>query len=309
MIEFIARRVAPPAPLADGEFMVSATANATGGFAVLATTEPAVARGFVDGPHGNRLPFYVPPRSCPAVLLVFEAGQWRRVDLAFLPVSYPCIALLPDGEVLVVSLCKPWTGQGWERRNAHVFGPDGAHRRAFALGDQLEQVVVDDDGTIWTAHGDEGWSDDDVDFSGLIRWDGNGRRLWGSGVACCDAAVNASDGLAWAFRWRATLIRVREGVTQEFDSPVDGVHAIVVDGDRLLVAGAVEPGGPGDELSWCALVGGVIQRSEAAGIVDVDGQPIREWAVLACHGSRLYLHDDGDGYRCVDIGADVSGAR
>jgi hypothetical protein len=299
MVELIARLVAPSAPLAAEEVAIGITATARGAVGVLATTQSEVVCGYVRGPHGNRMHHYEPPRSSPAVLLRYEAGKWSRVKLVYLPVSHPSIALLPDGEVLVVSSSKLWTGKGWDRRNAHVFGPDGAHRRALALGHKIEEVVVDDAGMIWTTHSEEGWSD--VGHCGLIRRDSDGNRLWDSGLACYDTAVNPTRDIAWAYRWPRLLIRVCNGVTEEYDSPLHSVSAIAFDDDRLLLAGPVEPGDPGDELSWCVLVDGAVQRRDAARIIGPQGKPLEDWAILASHGSRLYFQDYGDGYYGVDI--------
>jgi hypothetical protein len=291
MVTLIARHVAEPAPLAEGEVVLSATVDASGTVAVLATTEPTLARGFVRGPHGNRLPWYEPPRSCPAVLLRFDAGRWQRVSLAYLPVSYPRVALLPDGDIVVVSPVRPWSGTGWSPHNAHVFGPDGSHRRALSLGEHLEEIAVDDVGTIWTTHGEQAWPE----VYGLVRWDVYGQRLWDSGVACADAAVNVRYGVAWAHRWPTSLIRIYDGVVDEYACPVGRVTAIAFTNDRLLLVG--EAG----EASWCSSVDGVVERLESARFVDLAGEPIDDWTVLASHGSCLYLDDDGNGFRYVDV--------
>ncbi|MBO2455175.1 hypothetical protein J4573_49375 [Actinomadura barringtoniae] len=283
-------RVAPPVPLADGESGLACTASAEGVIGVLATSEPGLARGFVRGPNHNRMPFYRPPRSCPAVLYTHEAHGWHRLELACLPVSYPVIALLPRGELLVACPCIPQVGGHPEPRNAHVFGSDGTHLRTFALGDDIERIVSDDSGTIWTTHGEEGWPES---FS-LVRRDPHGTWLWDSGIACLDDAVNSQGGVTWAYRSRS-LIRIQAGRTAEYDSPVDDVRALAFDGDHLLLAGS------DDRLWWCALVDGVIRRLDAAKIVGPAGETLRDWQILDCHGPHLYFHDQGDGYHRVDI--------
>jgi hypothetical protein len=262
--------------------------SAEGVVGVLATSEPGLARGFVRGPHGGSMPFYRP--SCTAVLYTYREHEWHRLELSHLPVSYPMIALLPDGELLVACPRVPWIDGRPDPRNAHVFGPDGTHRRAFALGDDIEQVFSDGSGTIWTAHGEEGWPES----YGLVRRDPRGAWLWDSGIACQNDAVNSHAGVTWTYR-RPSLARVRDGRTVEYDSPVDGVHALAFEGDRLLLMG------PGDRLSWCGLIDGEVRRLDAAEIVRPSGEPLEDWQVLGCHGPRVYLHDLGDGYHRVAI--------
>jgi hypothetical protein len=296
MRDFTARCTAPPPPLAQGEVVVCATAGPGGDIGVLVTTEPAQARGFVAAADGSRRYYYEPPRSCPVALLRHSAGAWRRVKLEHLPVSYPKIALLPGGELLVAGVRAVAVNHGRERRNAHVFGPDGAYLRTFELGDDIEDLSVDDAGTIWTTHGEEGWSQ----TGSVVRWTVDGARLWDSGIACSDIALNARGGTAWAFRFPRTIVHVRHGSSAEYASPVHRVHVIAVDGDHLLLAGSVEPDGDGGDLSWCRVQDGEIRRLDAARVVDEEGRPF-EWSVLASHGSRVYFHDYGQGYHAIDV--------
>ncbi|MEV0408342.1 hypothetical protein [Actinoallomurus sp. NPDC050550] len=285
--------VAPSAPLADGEAGLAYTASSEGVIGMLATSEPGLARGFVRGPNDMSMPFYRPPRSCPAVLYTHQAREWRRLELTYLPVSYPVIALLPRGELLIACPRTPWIGGYEDSRNAHVFGPDGTHRRAFALGDDIERVFSDDSGTIWTTHGEEGWSG----ASSLVRRDTHGTWLWDSGIACYDDAVNSHAGTTWAYR-SPSLIRIQAGLITEYDSPVGDVHALAFDGDHLLLAG------PGEQLSWCDLIDGAVRWLDTAEIVGPAGESVEDWHVLDGHGPHLYLHDYGDGYHRVDITAE-----
>lgn len=277
-------------PFADGEVGLSYTASAEGVIGVLATSEPGLARGFVRGPGDGSMPFYRPPRSCPVVLHTYEAHGWHRLELAHLPVSYPMIALLPRGELLVACPCLPWIDGQWEPCNAHVFGPDGAHRRAFALGDDIERIVSDDSGTVWCTHGEQGWHES----FGLVRRDPRGTWLWDSGIACLDDAVNSHAGVTWAYRG-GSLIRIQADHTVEYACPVDDVRALAFVDDQLLLAG------PDDRLSWCVLSDGVIRLLDAAEIVGPTGRPVQDWQVLDAHGPYLYLHDHGDGYHRLDI--------
>ena len=280
-------RVAPPAPLADGETGLAHTVGADGVIGVLATSEPEPARGFAPGPHGGSTPYYRPPRSCPAMFYTYRAGAWERLELECLPVSYPMVALLPDGEAVVACPRLPWADGEREPRNAHVFGPDGALRRGFALGDAIETLVVDDAGTIWTAHGEEAWQDS----GGLVRRDARGVLLWDSGIASQDDALNCNRGVAWAYRG-PSLVRIQDGATAEYDSPVDRVRALAFDGDRMLLVGR------GDRMAWCRVDGGGrVRRLDDAEIAG----PFDDPQVLGCHGPYLYLHDLGDGYHRVAV--------
>ncbi|GAB3864837.1 hypothetical protein GCM10029963_75920 [Micromonospora andamanensis] len=280
-----------------------ATATAWGGIAVLATTEPQSVRGFVRSPNGDALPFYEPAPPCPAVLLHHVAGSWERTPLAHLPVSHPMLALLPDNGALIVSPRTPWTGQGWNPRNAHVFTADGTHSRALALGDDIEELTVDEAGTIWTRHGEQGW--DSVMGSALVRWDVHGDRLWGSDYGDDQEAVNATADDVWSYS-RPFLNYYHRGAHELYPCDLQNVRAIAFDNEpdplgRLLLAAATELDGPSDNLHLGVVFEDDVAPIGPARIIDPVGRPINDWTVLAAHGSRLYLDDQGDGYHSLDV--------
>ncbi|MFB9849294.1 hypothetical protein ACFFMR_02700 [Micromonospora andamanensis] len=212
--------------------------------------------------------------------------------------SYPMLALLPGGEALVVCPRRPWTGEGWNPHNAHVFAADGAHVRTLILGDNIVGLTVDDEGGIWTAHGEEGWKS--VGGSGLVRWAAGGARLWGSGIACDEGAVNATRSAAWSFSGPTELTRVVASEQERYGSPLHDVHAIAFDGNRLLLAGAEHPGGRVDQLYRALLADGAVLRVDRVQVVDPAGRPL-DSTIIASHGSRLYLHDHRDGFHVLDI--------
>ncbi|GIJ11927.1 hypothetical protein Van01_51410 [Micromonospora andamanensis] len=72
----------------------------------------------------------------------------------------------------------------------------------------IEALTVDDEGGIWTAHGEAGWNS--LQGSGPVRWAADGTRLWGFDVACHEAVVNATRDATWSYSWPTGLTCFRE---------------------------------------------------------------------------------------------------
>jgi hypothetical protein len=132
----------------------------------------------------------------------------RRIELECVPLAFPTVDTLPDGEVLVVGT-RCWRNRdGRAERNACVFDGAGTLRRDFTLGDGINHVQTTSDGSIWVGYFDEGvfgnfgWNDP-IGSSGIVVFDTVGRPTWrfeprgGISVISDCYALNVDDREAW----------------------------------------------------------------------------------------------------------------
>ncbi|WP_228973741.1 hypothetical protein [Streptomyces sp. DH12] len=116
------------------------------------------------------------------LLLIRRAdGSSERRSLAGVPLAPAHIALLPDGRLLTAAgrARRDDTTGEW-RPNALLWAADGVPRGAGCLGDDIEVLVTDRGGRVWTAHGDEGMRGGHPESTaGLAGWSAEGRPVWG----------------------------------------------------------------------------------------------------------------------------------
>jgi hypothetical protein len=217
-------------------------------------------------------------------------GNWHRFTLDRPAPPYPRVDLLPDGEVLVVSArCRR------REANAHVFDPTGAHRYAFPFGDGIEDVGVDAAGDIWVGYFEQGvFGDDPIGAAGLVRFSRDGERLWSylppfgvqSIFACY--ALNVDARTTWTYyHTDFPLVEITGGRARAYTpTPVRGAQAVVVHRDEaVFVGGYDEP----VRISCGRLARDAVEDLGPGVLVDADGEPVTEFAVIATRGGRLYL--------------------
>src|SRR4051812_32579807 len=79
-----------------------------------------------------------------------EAGRgWSSVPLTGVTLAPSRVDRLPDGEFLLVQSRTGKRPYGPTRDSAQVFDPSGRPLRSFRLGDGVDQLAVDEPGTIW----------------------------------------------------------------------------------------------------------------------------------------------------------------
>ncbi len=104
-------------------------------------------------------------------------GQRRRInDLRVRPSH---IALLPDSRLLIVSGRTSREESGSWEPNAVVCSLEGEHQGTFCIGDDIPVLMTDQNGSAWTAYGDEGiYRGHPESAAGLAGWSTDGRAMW-----------------------------------------------------------------------------------------------------------------------------------
>jgi hypothetical protein len=157
---------------------------------------------------------------------------------------------LGDELLLVCSRCC-YRGPDDVEKNGRVYGRDGRFARELLLGDGIQSVQTTGRGVIWTSYFDEGvfgnfgW-DEPVGASGLVAWDGAGRKLYefqpaADLEAICDCyALNvASEDDVWlCYYTEFPLVRLRKNrIDAVWKMPLAGSGTFAVAGDHALFRG------------------------------------------------------------------------
>jgi hypothetical protein len=219
---------------------------------------------------------------------------------------------LPDDEVLIVDARAELRRDGTYDLNGRVFGPDGALRREFLLGDGVEDVQTSARRDIWVSYFDEGvygnlgWGETGgpapIGAPGLIRWRSNGEVSWKFEPADPDHpiddcyALNVADDATWACYYSEfPLVRVAlDGTVAMWTTPVRGARAVAIAGET-----AVFFGGYRDDRQRCMLVAvgdGELTERKQLQLSRKSGEPLLASRVVG-RGSSLHLFDGPDRYR------------
>ena len=162
--------------------------------------------------------------------------------------ALPEVCSLAGGGVLVVGSCCLNTPEGKAEKNARVYDEHGRLRGAFAAGDGISHVGVDDAGRIWVAYSDEGVYGDPgcIGASGLVRFNVEGEITWSyrppdeeSWIDDC-YALNIAGTEVWACYFSSfPIARVRDDAVTLWPNcdHVTAAKALAVDGDHVLLAG------------------------------------------------------------------------
>lgn len=149
---------------------------------------------------------------------------------------------LPDGGVLLVE-----TRRRGSSPNASVFDAEGRLSRRFAVGDGVEDVLVDAAGHAWVSYFDEGVvGNDPLSNTGLNAFDPtSGERIWayssdryGEPILDC-YALNVAGREAWAYYYTPfDLVHVnRDGQLERWTTSVRGAQAIALSDAGVLLLG------------------------------------------------------------------------
>ncbi|MFF2851149.1 hypothetical protein ACFVT5_33180 [Streptomyces sp. NPDC058001] len=182
-----------------------------------------------------------------------------------------------------------------EPPQAQVFDALGRPSWTFRLGDAIEHLLADEDGTLWVGYFDEGIFGDDLSAPGLRQWSGTGDPLWefkrGPGVediADC-YALNVGAHSVWVCPYqRFPLIEVRDGRTARiWDNPVRGASGFAVCGDRVVF---YDPSGDDrHQLVDCRLGESAVRPVTRTRLVRPDGGALRGRRRVVCRGPRIYV--------------------
>jgi hypothetical protein len=187
-------------------------------------------------------------------------GEWtlREVELER-ALEQPIVQPLP-GRALLVAGRDSWRRAAGEAElNGWVFGAEGELRDRLLLGDGVEDVQATASGELWVSYtlqgttgdyGLHGWGRlspeewvDPVGYSGLVKLDARGRRLFefeppaGGSIMNDCYALNAWGEEAWVcYHPGFTLARIGlDGATETWSTGLDCVDAIALEAERVLL--------------------------------------------------------------------------
>jgi len=195
-----------------------------------------------------------------AWLFVHDGIGARSFHIPQVSPRYPKLQRTGGGEFLIVDSRCTAIEDGSPDKNASVFGPDGTLRRAFTLGDGIEDVQVSADDSVWVSYFDEGifgnwgWKVagelglEPIAPAGLIRTDADGSVTWryappeGIGSISDCYALNVDGDAAWAYYYtNFPLVRIGlDGLIVAWRSGVSGAKAFAIAGDQVLFFGGYE---------------------------------------------------------------------
>ncbi|MBB3101625.1 hypothetical protein FHR83_009356 [Actinoplanes campanulatus] len=216
--------------------------------------------------------------------------DWLPVELTGVTIVPNKVDLLADGSLLLVqsrTVRRPFEPVP---DNAQVFSASGHALRSFRVGDGVQQLAVDEPGTIWVSYFDEGiYSGDPLSAGGLTRFDEYGRQLWTywppSGfdhIADC-YALNVGARTTWAYYYTGfPLVRITDTKVAPFPpGPVRGARGVLVHDDVVIFIGGY---GQPHQLSEFRLRDGVIVEHGPAALTR-----LKRINLVSTRGSRLYL--------------------
>lgn len=183
---------------------------------------------------------------CDGVLVVVSGGVEHRVSVTGIPAWTSHLALLPRSRFLLASGRTSRDRNGTWEKNAVVYSGDGQPVSRLCIGDDIDFILTDRDGGIWTSHGDEGiYGGHPESGAGLARWDADGAHTWGprgrlpvwplGGHAA--ATEDGMTWLAWYSHKGAFLSRVVPGTGDltNYRTPLRDTDGIAVRGTRMLL--------------------------------------------------------------------------
>ena len=173
--------------------------------------------------------------------------EHRRID--GISVSPSHIGLLPDGRLLIAGGRVRQDQAGAWAHNAVVYSRTGSPEDSFCIGDDIDVLVTDSAGSLWTAYGDEGIYGSHPQSSwGLASWNENGQNIWtpdGRLPECPlagHAAATEADHvwLVWYASSRdghtyLTRITPLTGEVMSWVSPVPSTAGFAVRGNRAVL--------------------------------------------------------------------------
>ncbi|MEU7697494.1 hypothetical protein [Streptomyces sp. NPDC039028] len=224
-------------------------------------------RNLHRSPHSRGWVGWRVAAPCDGVLVVVSDGRERRVPVTGIDAGTSHLALLSWSRFLLVSSRTRRDEKGTWIRNAIVYSPGGHPLSHLCIGDDVEDVLTDREGGIWTSHGDEGVHGlHPASSEGLARWDTDGAQTWSPlgeqrlPVLPLGAIGGTTEGgvawLGWFSPEGAFVTRVDPalGETTSYRLPQKDIDGIAVRGTRMLLSHAFH-NRPGVELARLELVG------------------------------------------------------
>lgn len=211
--------------------------------------------------------FLAPPSRLsarsPAALARYDDGSSQPsqiVELEALPLSFSLVQPLPGSRFIVADMRCSWFPEGPEE-NAWIIGADGGVQRRGTIGDGIEHLLADAEGTVWAGYfdegiyGNDGWDQNDspspLGAAGIVRWSSDLAKLWqhdqqddSSWVTDC-LALNVDRDRVWACpEPEHPVLEVANGQVRSYPTQgLEGVMGVVVSGRAVALIGDQYYGG------------------------------------------------------------------
>lgn len=193
---------------------------------------------------------WMPEVPFDGVLVTRQAdGSVHHRTIKSIPVRPSHIALLPGGRLLIAAgRARKDEGGSW-KPNALLYSAAGAVEESFCVGDDIDVLVSGQDGSIWTAFGDEGiYGSHPQSAAGIAGWDSRGQTIWAPNgrlpewpLAGFSAATERDQvWLAWYSRPGAggtflTRVTPMTGEVTTWSSPVEAPDGLAVRGHHAIL--------------------------------------------------------------------------
>ncbi|MFS8101582.1 hypothetical protein LFM09_31100 [Lentzea alba] len=273
-------------PPQEGDVRVSASVGPAGEVVALwsATADPAALKS------AARVTVHVPDSVIAA-------------HIPALPLAYPTVQPLPDGQVLVVGARCRWRSKGPDR-NAIVYDHAGAVLSEHTFGDGIEHVQATRSGEVWVGYFDEGvygnygWGETSspppIGSSGLTRFSADFAQEWQfpdnskwDVISDC-YALNVGNNATWACYYSDfPVVRIQNDTVTGWHNNIGGAKALAVGGSRIALFGGY---GPDHDRLVVGELGE--ERLHVLGeyrLVQPDGQPLPRTARVVGRGADLHV--------------------
>ncbi|MFJ3856605.1 hypothetical protein ACIPRL_10295 [Streptomyces sp. NPDC090085] len=179
-------------------------------------------------------------------LVIVSGQEQRRIRVAGIEARPAHLALLPGSRFLLASGRTHREPDGAWWKNAVVYSAEGRKEGAFCLGDDIQVLITDRSGAVWTAYGDEGiYGGHPESAAGLAGWSTRGVATWAPEgrlpdwplEGCTAATEGESVWLVWYSPQGTFLTRITPstGDVASYRSPVRNPDGFAVRGTRVVL--------------------------------------------------------------------------
>ncbi len=269
------------------------TVNLTKAGPIAIWTDGPVAATRTDGHPRTR----IEPPARAMIVEYLDCGDPVVSTPVTLPVAHPLLDVLPDGSFLVVGSRCAWR-RGIAEHNALIIDREGQFQTTGCLGDGIEDLHVDELGTIWVSYFDEGvignfgWGTpgpEPLGAPGIVQWSSRFEKLWwASDPTIVDTyALNVAPGATWAVTYTDFPLRQIRGGAMITTQPtgVEGPQGVVVAADGRTVALLGSYDDP------CQVVIGTVtqDRFQPTRRARLDTGDATRWSAVICRGPEAHL--------------------
>lgn len=220
---------------------------------VVGEGEEKIAFPVLEQPGWATFPETKSNEAYKAWMLRIRNGIEQEVEIAVIDRAFPRVDVLPDGGFIVAS-CRARFADGKGELNACIYGADGSLKKAFCLGDGIEDIATTADSRIWVSYFDEGvfgnygW-DDPMGYAGLNCFDTEGEIIWQypledspHSIDDCYAMTLNRDEVWMCFYSDFPIARVdKNHQIKYWQNKIAGARCIAIDRELVMLYGGYQP--------------------------------------------------------------------